>query len=153
MMAKNEQRTTNNEHGFTLIEVLVAVAVLALSLGVFVSGASRYADHARYLQDKSLALWVARNRLVEYRIAEHWPDTGTGEGRADMGGREWHWRSETETTPDPAVRRTEIRVFRIVDGKTETEAIARLTGFITPREDDPAVTAPPDAGALPEGAR
>lgn len=144
---------TNNDQGFTLIEVLVAVAVLALALGVFVSGGSRYADHARYLQDKSLALWVARNRLVEYRIAEHWPDTGTGEGRADMGGREWLWRGEIEASPDPAVRRVEIRVFRILDGEPEAQSIARLTGFITPRENDPAVTAAPDPGALPEDAR
>lgn len=145
------RRGGKRARGFTLIEVLVAVAVLALSLGVFVSGGSRYADHARYLQDKSLALWVARNRLTEYRIAQNWPDTGAGEGRSEMGNREWLWRSDVEATPDPAVRRAEIRVFRIVDGKAETESIASLTGFITPREADPPVTVLPDAGDLPEG--
>lgn len=146
-------RTTNNQHGFTLVEVLVAVAILALSLGVFVTGGSRYADHARYIQDKSLALWVARNRLIEYRIAEHWPDTGRDDGRAEMGGREWAWESEIEESPDPAVRRAEVRVFRIVDGEPQSAPIARLTGFLTPRGGDEAVTAPPDPGALPEGFR
>jgi general secretion pathway protein I len=135
------------------VEVLVAVAVLALSLGVFVSGGSRYADHARHIQDKTLALWVARNRLVEYQIAEHWPDPGAGEGRADMGGREWVWRSEIEESPDPAVRRAEIRVFRVVDGEPQTQPLARLTGFITPRGSDPTVTATPDPDALPEDFR
>lgn len=145
--------TTAGERGFTLVEVLVAVAVLALSLGVFVSGGSRYADDARYIRDKTLALWVARNRLVEYRVAEHWPDTGVSDGRADMGGREWAWESEVTTSPDPAVRRAEIRVYRIVDGEPGPQPLARLVGFITPRGADPPVTATPDAGALPEGFR
>lgn len=137
--------------GFTLIEVLVAVAVLALSLGIFVSGSSSYADHARHIQDKTLALWVARNRLVEYQIAENWPDTGKRDGRADMGGREWAWESEVEESPDPAVRRAEIRVFRVIDDQPQEEPLAYLVGFMTPRSDDPAVTAVPDPDALPEG--
>lgn len=153
LLAKNEKRRTNNERGFTLIEVLVAVAVLALALGAFVSGGSRYADHARHIQDKNLALWVAHNRLVEYRVADHWPDTGTGDGRAEMGGREWLWESEIEESPDPAVRRAEIRVFRIVDGEPRELPLARLTGFITPREGDEPVTAAPGPDALPEDFR
>lgn len=141
------------QRGFTLVEVLVALAFLALSIGIFVSGGSQYADHARHIQDKTLALWVARNRLVEYRLAEHWPETGVSDGHADMGGREWAWRSEIEESPDPAVRRAEIRVFRIVDGEPQAQPLARLTGFLTPGAGDPPATATPGPGALPEGFR
>ena len=137
--------------GFTLIEVLVAVAVLALSLGAFISGGSRYADHARHIQDKSMALWVARNKLVEYQVAENWPETGTSDGRADMGGREWRWESEVEESPDPAVRRADIRVYRIVDGEPQELPLATLSGFITPRSEDDPVTAVPDTGAMAGG--
>lgn len=145
--------TGARQRGFTLIEVLVAVAVLALSMGVFISGSSQYADQARHIQDKNLALWVARNRLVEFQIAETWPDTGRDDGRATMGGREWVWESEVEESPDPAVRRAEMRVFRIIDGEAQSQPLARLTAFITPRPEDDPVTAAPGAEALPEGAQ
>lgn len=119
--------------GFTLVEVLVAVAVLALTLGTFIAGGSRYADNARYLQDRTLALWVARNRMVEYHIAEEWPDTGNEEDTESMGGREWEWHAEISESPDPAVRRIDISVHRINPATDEAseDAVANLSGFIT----------------------
>lgn len=123
----------SGSRGFTLVEVLVAVAVLALALGTFVSGGSRYADNARYLQDRTLAVWVARNRLVEYRLAEDWPDTGRADGREPMGDREWEWRAEIRETPDPAVRRIDVSVHRTDShtGRAEDDPVARLSGFVT----------------------
>lgn len=124
------------EAGFTLLEVLVAVAILALTMGVFISGASRYADDARYIQDKTMGLWVARNKLVELQLAEPWPDTGRDQGTEKMGDREWEWRSEVKKSPDPRIRRVEVRVFPIKKGEQlgkSEDAIASLTGFLSPK--------------------
>lgn len=132
--------------GFTLVEVLVAVAILALTLGSFVNGASQYADQAHYLREKTLALWVARNRMAEYRLALRWPDIGGEDGHAQMGGRKWQWQTEVKETQDPTVRRVEISVHAIdpESGQVDDNAVAELTGFLTGQGG-----APPTAGPRP----
>lgn len=119
--------------GFTLVEVLVAVAILALTLGAFVSGGAQYADQARYLHAKTLALWVARNQMVDFRLAQPWPESGREEGRSTMGGQSWEWRAEIEATQDPALRRIDIGIHPIdpTTMRPRDEAIASLTGFIS----------------------
>ena len=121
------------EHGFTLVEVLVATAIIALALGAFVSGGARYADYARYIHDRTIAQWVARNQLVQYQIAEQWPGTGTEDGDTDMGDTNWHWEAEIQESPDPDVRRIDVRVFRIDpnSGEPEADSVALLSGFVT----------------------
>ena len=119
--------------GFTLVEVLVATAIIALALGAFISGGARYADYARYIHDRTLAQGVARNQLVQYQIAEQWPGTGTEDGDTDMGDTAWHWEAEIQESPDPDVRRIDIRVFRIDpnSGEPEDNSVALLSGFVT----------------------
>lgn len=126
-----------SQHGFTLLEVLVAVAVIALTMSVFITGSARYADDAGYIQNKTLALWVARNRLVELQLVEPWPDEGREQEQVEMGGRDWIWRSEISTSPDPRVRRVEIEVFPVREGvrlEQDDDPMARLTGFLSPKD-------------------
>jgi general secretion pathway protein I len=66
--------------GFTLIEVLAAVAVLAIALSALISGMARYADNAARLRDKSLAFVVAHNRLTEIELQPVWPKEGRSDG-------------------------------------------------------------------------
>src|SRR5699024_10415566 len=87
--------------GFTLIEILVALAVLAIALGAVIAAAGRYADNAAYLREKTLATWVARNRLAQFMLAPSWPDTGHSDGDARMGEKRWWWRADVSQTPDP----------------------------------------------------
>ncbi len=125
------------QRGFTLIEVLIATTVLALTMGAFLAGGARYADHARYIHDKTLAQWVARNQLVEYTLAETWPDTGEEDGTTRMGERNWHWEADIQESPDPNVRRIDLRVYRIdrSSGEPQANSVALLSGFLTPRRE------------------
>ncbi|MBI3171126.1 MAG: type II secretion system minor pseudopilin GspI [Hydrocarboniphaga effusa] len=96
--------------GFTLIEIIVAVAVLAAAMGAIITGMARYADNASYLREKTVALWVAHNHLTELELEPVWPQLGKSDGDVEMAGVEWRWFVTISETPDPGVRRVDIRV-------------------------------------------
>ncbi|MBA4286126.1 MAG: type II secretion system protein GspI [Xanthomonadaceae bacterium] len=115
--------------GFTLMEMLVAVGVLAIALGAIIGNAARYADSAAGLRDKSIALFVARNRMAELELSTTWPATGRANDDVEMGGIKWIWRTEVKTTPDPNLRRVDVRVEKKND--KSGVAFATLSGFIS----------------------
>lgn len=96
--------------GFTLIEIIITVAVLATAMGAIISGMARYAGNAAYLREKTVALWVAHNRLTELQLEPGWPEIGKSDGDEEMAGAEWRWFVTISETPDPKVRRVDIRV-------------------------------------------
>ncbi|TJY55776.1 type II secretion system protein GspI [Sinimarinibacterium sp. CAU 1509] len=99
------------EHGFTLVEMLVAVAVLAIAMAAILSGMARYADNTAHLRERTLALWVAHNRLTEIELQPKWPDVSKSDGDMEMGGRSWRWKVEVKKTEDPHLRRIDIQVL------------------------------------------
>jgi len=115
--------------GFTLIEVLVAVTVLALAMLAILRAGSQYTGNTAYLQEKTLASWVARNVLVEYQLARKWPAIGTRSDEAEMAGQSWRWEAQVAATPDKDVRRLEIRVWA-ARATEEAEPVVRLTGYL-----------------------
>jgi general secretion pathway protein I len=96
--------------GFSLIEVLVALAVLAIALAAITKAAGEGAGNAGYLRDKTLADWVAMNRVVEMYAVNEWPDLGQRRGSVPMAGREWEWTTQVSNTPDEDIRRVEVEV-------------------------------------------
>jgi general secretion pathway protein I len=112
--------------GFTLIEVLVALAILAFAMGALITGMARYADNAGSLREKTLALWVAHNRLTEIDLEPVWPSTGKSDGDAELGDVKWRWFVTVSETPDPDVRRVDIRV----QAKGHDYDAAMLSSFV-----------------------
>ena len=98
------------DRGFTLIEVLAAVAVLAIALSAILAGMTHYATSAARLKQKTVALWVAHNRLTELELQSTAPSVGKSDGDAEMAGIKWKWFVEVKTTPDNSLRRVDIRV-------------------------------------------
>ncbi len=115
--------------GFTLIEIVVAVAILALALGAVITGMARYADHAATLRERTVALWVAHNRLTEIGLEPSWPDLGSSDGDVELAGVEWRWDATVAETPDPRVRRVDITVRR----KGSEEPSMTLSSFVAER--------------------
>jgi len=111
--------------GFTLIEVLIALAVVALALLGLTRTAAISVRDFDALRERTLAGWVAANVLAEARLSGALPSTGTSDGRVELGGRPWRWTRDVSATPDPEVRRIDIRVSA---GEAK-ESVASLSGF------------------------
>jgi general secretion pathway protein I len=101
----------SRQQGFTLIEMVAAVAVLAMAMAAILSGMARYADNAAHLRERTIALWVAHNRLTEIELQPVWPDVGRSDGEMDLAGRKWKWEVEVKKTTDDQLRRIDIRVL------------------------------------------
>ena len=84
--------------GFTLIEVLVALLVVALGVAALMSSMLTAANSTERLRDRAYAEWVATNRIVEVRVAQDFPTLGRSEGVVRMADRDWDWRQDVRAT-------------------------------------------------------
>lgn len=118
--------------GFTLVEVLVALVILAVALAAASRASAMMADSSTALRERLLASWVAQNRLAELQARRAWLDAGTHEGEVEQAGMKMIWRETVSTTPNRAFRRIEIRVGAA--GRVD-HALASLTGYLVRAED------------------
>ena len=117
--------------GFTLVEVMVALAVVAVALPALLLTLSQQLDGMRYLEERTQAQWVAANRLAELRLvlsAKGSLQDGRVSGSEELAGRDWYWWSEGEETQVPGFFRYEIRVSNAEDGRDAP--IHTLDGFL-----------------------
>ena len=112
---------------FTLIEVLVALAILAVALAAGMRAVAQSADGATSLKMRTLALWVAQNRLAQAQLADPWPARGVANGDETQAATRFAWRQTVSDTPNPAFRRIEIVVN---EPGVPDYALARLVGYI-----------------------
>ena len=112
--------------GFTLVEVLVALAIIAIALGALLSTSGSQANSVGYLKNKTLAHWVAVNEMNRLNIEKRFPDLGKAPGSSDMANNEWFWSREVLATEDPRARQVTITVF--ADDERE-QNLTRLTGY------------------------
>jgi general secretion pathway protein I len=116
------------QRGFTLLEVLVALAVIAIGLSAAINAVSEATNTATYLKQKTIAEWVAMNKVVELRMRHDWPAVGRSNGTAEMADVTWKWTLEVKTTPDPSVRRLEVSVQP--DSQRSDESTASIVAFV-----------------------
>ncbi|HBX55186.1 MAG TPA: type II secretion system protein GspI, partial [Pseudomonas sp.] len=88
--------------GFTLLEVLVALAIFALVAASVLTASARSLQTAARLEDKTLAMWIADNRLTELQLADTPPGDGRDQGELEFAGRRWQWQSEIQATSEPS---------------------------------------------------
>ena len=96
--------------GFTLLEVMVALAVLAIALAALIKGVSDNTANAAHLRDKTLAHWVGMNVAAEQRLSASWTEKKTLRGEEEMGNHTWYWRASITETFDEDVRRLDVEV-------------------------------------------
>jgi general secretion pathway protein I len=115
--------------GFTLLEVLVALAILAVALTAAVRAASSATDSTGELKARLLAGWVAQNRLAEHIARRSFPLPGESEGASAQAKLTFRWREIVSQTPNPAFRKIEIRVFPEGD---KNRVLAQLSAYLNP---------------------
>lgn len=115
------------QRAFTLIGVLIALAIIGIVMVAILSVAARSTQVATGLQQRNLANWVAQNRIARLRIARDWPETGTSSGTVSFARQQWRYQVEVSKTTDKALRRVTVSVS-LAD--QPDDVITRLVGFI-----------------------
>ena len=124
---KTQQNHKKNA-GFTLIEVMVALTIIAISLGALLSTSGTQASSASYLKQKTLAHWVAVNELTQIRIGKEFPDVGDKKGSTSMANHDWYWIRTTKKTEDENALEVTFKVFADKDYETN---LTSLIGYAT----------------------
>jgi general secretion pathway protein I len=96
--------------GFTLIEVLVAVAIVAVTLGAGLKAAGALTNNAQRLADVSAAQWCADNQLTALKLANQFPSVGDTQFSCSQLGRTYRGRLVVRPTPNPNFRRVDARM-------------------------------------------
>lgn len=114
--------------GFTLIEVVVAIAVVALGMMAVFRVVHDTVNNTAYLRDRTFATWIADNRLVEMRLGTELPSVDRTEGEVEFANQAWRWVASVSQTPVADLRRIDVRVRRADD--PEDVALAEVSGFV-----------------------
>lgn len=126
----NNRRLTRTMHGFTLIEVMVALIIFAvLSVTLLV----RLGDNIRaeqYLESKTIASLIAENKLAELRIKEEWSAVRDDTDTVNMAGLDWQVKTTVTDTPNDNLRRVDVQVGPDTGRSADDSYIVTLTSYI-----------------------
>ena len=116
------------QRGFTLLEVMVALFIVAIALGGAVKVIGNAAANTTRMNNKTFANWVALNQIAKLRISNNWPKFGKIKGDTEMAGRKWVWSQESIKTDDDDIRRVEVSVWSEKDEKSSP--FVTVVGFL-----------------------
>jgi general secretion pathway protein I len=133
--------------GFTLIEVLVALAVIALGLTAVIKALNDYTEATSYTRQKTLASWIATNKLTEISVAPAWPSLGDYDEDVEFARQQWRCAIEVSETPVTNLRRVDVSVSLVAKPDVVIHKVSALIeppapqGFLPPQW-----SAPPSGG-------
>ena len=124
--------TRRSHRGFTLLEILIALAIVAIGLAAAVRATYQVTAGTENARVRLVATWVAQDRLAEHSARVDWPSPGTVSGSANQGRFAFAWREQVSQTTDPSLRRIEIAV---AEAARPEYVLARLNGYLFAREE------------------
>lgn len=114
--------------GFTLIEVMVALVIVALALTAVSASMNQMIDSAETMRNRTYASWIAQNRIAELRLAFATPDVGASNGVVQYANTEWSWRAVVSDTGVEDLYRIDVSVALA----NSEDNIRTVTGFVGP---------------------
>lgn len=106
------RRSAYRRRGFTLVEVLVAVAVLGIAMAAVIKATAENGANASYLRDKTFAHWIASNKLAEMQLSGAWGDGGQDSNR-EFAGKTWPVHVEISEFPSGVISAQQMREVEI----------------------------------------
>lgn len=103
--------------GMTLLEVMLALVILASAGIAVMQAASQALNNQSYLQQKTFAMWIASNRLAELKLQQKWPTSSWQSDDIEFAGAKWYWRYQGVATGDPSFTALDIEVSDQKDGQ------------------------------------
>ena len=122
------QNNFSKTKAFTLLEVLVALTVIAITLGAIIKTSSDQAANTAYLKQKTLGHWVALNVHNELLLAKKWPSLGKDTDSISMANHDWHWSREIVKTLSPDTRKI---IYRVYNDEEREHQVSQLVGYVT----------------------
>jgi general secretion pathway protein I len=122
------RRSLAKPKGFTLLELLVALAILSIVALSALKNNSSMITNAAYLRDKTLGHWVVMNKASELRLAGRFVGGEGAKGTTVLADRRWHWQVSGVTTPDPDIQLVTIEVRP--ESKEKGAPLARLSMYL-----------------------
>ena len=113
--------------GFTLIEVLAALVIVALGMLGAIEAVNQSTRNATYLREKTLAHWIAMNVITEQRLQPGPPPTDEQTGEIDFADERWHWTLKVTQTAVQTMRRMDVSVRRATS--PDGSVLATVSGF------------------------
>jgi len=115
--------------GFTLIEVMVALAIIAIALASLIKASGSHTQSASYLKNKTLAHYVAMNEIAQIQIDKSWPNIGEQKKSTEMAGHEWFWTRSVEKLNDDNDYIRSLK-FKVYLGEDRKRSLAQVETYI-----------------------
>jgi general secretion pathway protein I len=129
MQNSNPRAGHNGHSGFSLIEVLVALTIIAIALSAIIRATAVMTGNTAHLKEKTYAHWIAMNRVAELRVTKAWPEVGNSSDDVEMFGEEWRWMQKvSQLAISEHMRQVEISVIH--RNGNEDYPLTKLTAFL-----------------------
>jgi general secretion pathway protein I len=112
--------------GFTLIEVMVALAIVAMSLATLGAGMGQMIDTSNTMRERTYASWIAQNKIAEMRLSNVVPEVSATSGEVEYANASWAWRAVVSATGVENLFRVDVSVFHA----GSDDQIFIVTGFV-----------------------
>ena len=127
-MKNNQGRKAHKQAGFTLVELLLALAIFAYSASAILNVVGTSSNNLSEIEQITFASWVANDQLIELQNSQVWPPKNKAKGEQELAGRKWYWQQIVVETEDKSLRSVTMNVST---EKNSATSVYSLTTYLS----------------------